>query len=311
MDVRFVGNSGLKVSEIAIGGWLTFGASVDGHTAADILDRAVDGGVNYVDLADVYARGEAERVVGEWLKARTRHHLVLASKAFWPMSEDPNDRGLSRKHVMESVEGSLRRLGTDYLDLYYCHRYDPDTPLEETVRAMDDLVRQGKILYWGTSVWSADQLAEAHRICEASGYHRPVVEQPRYNLLDRHVEEGILDAARGLGMGVAVWSPLAGGVLTGKYDDGVPEDSRGGRSDWLDDVLTERNLERTRRLSAMAEERGVRPEHLALAWVLDHPEITCTITGATRMAQVESNLRAAEVSLDAETRRALDDLFAP
>lgn len=311
MEYRKVGQSGLRVSALSIGGWLTFGARIDEHETARILDRAVAGGIDFIDLADVYARGEAERCVGAWLRGRRRNHLVLSSKVFWPMSRRPNDRGLSRKHVFESVDASLARLGTDYLDLYFCHRFDPETPLEETVRAMDDLVHLGKILYWGTSCWGAEELDRVHAICDAGGYYRPVVEQPLYNLLDRGIESDVLPAARRHGMGLVVWSPLAGGALTGKYNAGVPAESRGGTSDWLEDTLTARNLDRLRRFSALAEERGCRPEQLALAWILDHPEVSCAITGATRPEHVEHNLGALDVRIDPEMRSTLDALFSP
>ena len=216
MEYRRMGESGLRLSALSLGGWLTFGGSVDEATTGEVVRTAIDSGVNFIDLADVYARGRAEQVVGTLLSDYPRADLVISSKLFWPMSDNPNDRGLSRKHIMESVERTLKNLGSDYLDIYFCHREDPDTPLGETIRAMDDLVRQGKILYWGTSVWGAERLHEAWRLAGRHELYPPLVEQPRYSLLHRGVEKTVLPTASRLGMGLAVWSPLAGGGLTGK-----------------------------------------------------------------------------------------------
>lgn len=311
MEYRKLGRTGLRVSAVSIGGWLTLGGSVDTDNSRSILDRALGEGINFVDLADIYARGRAEEVAGEALAHRRREDLVISSKVFWPMSEGPNDRGLSRKHIMESVNASLRRLRTDYLDLYFCHRFDPDTPLDETVRAMDDLVRMGKVLYWGTSVWSGDQLRAGHAIAEAHGAHAPVVEQPCYNLLDRAIERDSMRAARELGMGLVVWSPLAQGLLTGKYNDGVPDGSRAATSTWLDGRLTPDTLERVRAFCALAAELGHSPGELALAWVLHQPGISSAITGASRPEQVAANVKAARIALDGETLTTLDRLFPP
>lgn len=297
MEYRRVGKSGIKVSEIALGAWLTFGESVDQETTRACVGAAIDSGVNFLDNADVYARGEAERVVGQVLRdlGVRRQELVLSSKVFWPMSDDVNDRGLSRKHIMESVEGSLRRLGTDYLDLYFCHRYDPNTPLEEVVRAMDDLIHQGKVLYWGTSVWSAAQIEAAVGMARALNAYPPQVEQPRYHMLDRHVEPEILSTCAKHGIGVTVFSPLAKGLLTGKYNEGIPPESRAARSDWLDRDLTEENLAKVRRLTALAGDLGLEVSQLALAWVLRRPEVSAVITGATRPEHVLSNVKASGV----------------
>ncbi|MGC9398943.1 MAG: aldo/keto reductase family protein [Anaerolineae bacterium] len=299
MNYRNLGNSGLKVSEIALGAWLTYGGSEGLETTRACVKTAVDHGVNYLDLADVYAHGEAERLVGKAIKdlGLNRQHLVIASKVYWPMSEDVNDRGLSRKHIMESVEGSLKRLGVDYLDLYFCHRYDVNTPVEEVVRAMDDLVHQGKILYWGTSVWNAAQLESAVGIARRLNAYRPQVEQPRYNMLDRHIEPEIMPKAAEHGMGLVVFSPLAQGLLTGKYNEGIPEDSRAARTDWLKNDLTEENVEKVRRLTTIADELGITMAQLALAWILRRPEISAAITGATKVRHVEDNVKASEVEL--------------
>jgi len=213
------------------------------------------------------------------------------------MSDDVNDRGLSRKHILESVEGSLRRLGVEYLDLYFCHRFDAATPLDEVVRAMDDLVHQGKILYWGTSVWTAVQLEAAVGTATRFNAYLPQVEQPRYNMLDRHIEPEILPTAARHGMGVVVFSPLAQGLLTGKYNAGIPEGSRAASSRWLERDLTEANLEKIRRLSALAEHLGLTVAQLALAWILRRPEISSAITGATKPQHVVSNVAAADMQL--------------
>lgn len=299
MKYRNLGRSSLKVSAISLGAWLTFGGTEEIEMTRACVKTAVEQGVNFLDLADVYAGGEAERVVGKAIHdlGLTRHHLVISSKAFWPMSGDVNDRGLSRKHLMESVEGSLRRLGTDYLDLYFCHRFDPETPLDEVVRAMDDLVHQGKILYWGTSVWTAAQIEAAVGTAFRFNAYLPQVEQPRYNMLDRHIEPEILPTAVKNGMGVVVFSPLAQGLLTGKYNDGIPAGTRGADSRWLEGDLTESNLSKVRQLSALAEQLGITMAQLALAWVLRRPEISSAITGATKPQHVLSNVAAAGITL--------------
>lgn len=299
MKYRNLGRSSIKVSAISLGAWLTFGGTEDIEVTRACIQTAVEHGVNFFDLADSYAGGEAERVVGQALRdlGVARQHLVLSSKVFWPMSDDVNDRGLSRKHLLESVEGSLRRLGVEYLDLYFCHRFDVATPLDEVVRAMDDLVHQGKILYWGTSVWTAVQLEAAVGTATRFNAYLPQVEQPRYNMLDRHIEPEILPTAARHGMGVVVFSPLAQGLLTGKYNAGIPEGSRAASSRWLERDLTEANLEKIRRLSALAEHLGLTVAQLALAWILRRPEISSAITGATKPQHVVSNVAAADMQL--------------
>jgi voltage-dependent potassium channel beta subunit len=311
MEYRRVGKAGIKISEVALGAWLTFGTDVDERTTRACIKAATDNGINFLDNADVYARGEAERVVGKVIHdlGLRRRDLVLSSKVFWPMSEDVNDRGLSRKHIMESVEGSLRRLGTDYLDLYFCHRYDPDTPLEEVVRAMDDLVHQGKVLYWGTSVWSAAQIEAAVGTARAFNAYPPQVEQPRYNMLDRHVEPEIMPTCAKHGIGLTVWSPLAQGLLTGKYNQGVPPDSRAARSDWLEGDLTEENIATVRRLTALAQDAGLEMSQLALAWLLRRPEVSAVITGATKPEHVLSNVKAAGVRLTPDVLEEIEGIL--
>ncbi len=292
-----MGRTGLKLSEVSLGGWLTFGGQVDDDTTFACLDVAVEHGVNFIDLADIYARGNAERVFGKWLRGKKRSDFVISSKVYWPMSDNVNDRGLSRKHIMESVEGSLKRLGTDYLDIYFCHRYDEETPIEEVVLAMTDLVRQGRILYWGTSVWEADNIEDAVDLARHWLGYQPFVEQPRYNMLDRHIEDAIMPMCAEKGLGIVVWSPLAQGVLTTKYLDGIPEGSRATYSHWIKEDLTPENIERVRKLTAIAGDLGLTMPQLALAWILRRPEITSVIVGASRPEQVEENVKASGVTL--------------
>ena len=309
MKYRRLRSAGIKVSEISLGGWLSFGGTVEEKMTARIVAAAIDQGVNFIDLADIYARGEAERVCGRILAGHTRTDLVVSSKLFWPMSENINDRGLSRKHIFESIDKTLARLGMEYLDIYFCHRFDPETEVEEVVRAMDDLMRQGKILYWGTSVWEADQIVAAATAADNFHAYRPQVEQPRYNMLDRHIEPEIMPTCARLGMGLVVWSPLAMGMLTGKYNDGVPPGSRGATSEWLRNTITDENVEKSRRLMAIAGDLGITAGQLALAWVLRRPEISSAITGATRPEHIASNVAASEVELDSSTIDAIENIL--
>ncbi len=315
MQYRRLGRAGMKVSALSLGGWTTFGDSVkDQQLTRKIIARAYDAGINFFDIADVYASGEAERVMGLALRQFPRHTLVISSKLYWPMSEDINDRGLSRKHIMESIDRSLQRIGTDYLDMYFCHRYDSETPVEETVRAMDDLIHQGKILYWGTSEWTGAQIREALDVCDKYNLYRPQVEQPHYNLLVRDkVEQDVLPVAEANGMGLVVWSPLASGVLTGKYDDSVPEDSRLARLDWLRENFMngkDNPIPKVKALKAVADKLGINRAQLALAWTLRKPGVSSAITGATRVSQLEDNLKALAVTLDADVLAEIDAIMA-
>jgi voltage-dependent potassium channel beta subunit len=312
MPHRKLGQAGLRVSTLSLGGWTTFGGSLTDDNLADkLLRTAFDAGVNFFDIADVYAKGESEKLMGKTLMTLPRHRLVISSKVFWPMSDDVNDRGLSRKHIMESAHQSLRRIGTDYLDLYFCHRYDDTVPLEETMRAMDDLVRQGKVLYWGTSEWSGAQLREAHRIARETGWSAPVVEQPQYNLAVRgRFEADVAPTAATLGMGVVTWSPLASGLLTGKYDDGVPANARLSRLEWLrEKLLTPRAIEASKQFGALCKQRNLSRTQVAVAFALQHPAVSSVILGATNLAQLQENLGALQLQLDAPLLRALDDVF--
>jgi voltage-dependent potassium channel beta subunit len=306
MDYRRVGKTGLRVSEIALGAWLTYGGSVEAKRAESIIKAALDLGVNFLDLADIYSHGKAEEVVGQAIRGVRRTDVVISSKVFWPMSDSLNDRGLSRKHIMESIEKSLRRIGTDYLDIYFCHSFDPETEVEETVRAMDDLVRQGKILYWGTSDWSAAQLERAVSDARFRRAYAPVVEQPRYNMLDRHIEVDIMPTCARYGMGLTVYSPLAQGLLTGKYSNGPPPASRGATTPWLSNDLTPENIEKTKQLAKIARSLDVTLSQLALAWVLRRPEVSCAIIGATSVEHVKENVKAVDIELSGETLAAVE-----
>lgn len=303
MKYRRLGNSGVKVSEIGLGSWLTYGSSVEDQTAGNIIHHAYENGINFFDTANVYNRGEAEKVVGKALSSYKRDSYVLASKVYFPMGDGPNDHGLSRKHIMEQCDASLQRLGTDYMDLYQCHRYDPDTPLEETLMALDDLVRQGKILYYGFSEWSGAQISDAAHIADKRNLHRPVSNQPIYNMLVRYIEKEVLPISEREGLGQVVFSPLAQGILTGKYRPGEqpPADSRAANSDInfaMERFMDDRILENVVKLEDLARnELGVKLSQLALAWILRKPGVSSTIVGASRPEQLEENLKAAELEL--------------
>lgn len=312
MRYHYLGKCGTQVSIFSLGGWTTFGGSVKKYDLTkSILYAAFDAGINFFDIADVYAHGESELAMGKILKDFPRHELVISSKVYFPMSEDVNDRGLSRKHIMESIDKSLKRIGTDYLDIYFCHRFDENTPVEETARAMDDLVHQGKILYWGTSEWSGEQLEDVHAICDKRNLYPPQVEQPQYSLLVRDkFESDTLPAAKKHGMGLVVWSPLASGILTGKYDDGVPEDSRLARIEWLKDRLyAEETIEKARQMKTIADDLDCTRAQLALAWTAAQDGVSSVITGATKLEQLQENIAALDLKITDEINRKLDEIF--
>lgn len=298
MEYRRLGHYGLKVSEFSLGAWITFGGQVGEEVARECILAAYEAGVNFFDNADAYASGNAEIVMGKVIKEIKRSSLVISSKLFWPTGPGPNDRGLSRKHIMESCHASLKRLGTDYLDLYFCHRYDADTPIEETARAMDDLVHQGKVLYWGTSEWRGSQIADAVKLARQWNLYAPAVEQPQYNMFTRQiVETELVEAAQQHGVGLVVWSPLAAGILTGKYNEGFPADSRMAdpNYEWMRQHVTPERIVQVRQLTELARELNASVAQLALAWLLRLPEISSVITGASRTGQVHENIKAAEV----------------
>ena len=305
MQYRHLGKSGLRVSEIALGSWLTFGGAVGLQEARAIFDQAFEVGINFIDTANVYHRGAAEEVVGEVLVGRPRDSYVLATKAFWPMGDGPNDRGLSRKHIMEQAHASLRRLKTDYVDLYQCHRYDPETPLEETLRALDDLVSQGKALYVGVSEWSATQIADGRHLQRKYGFDPFISNQPNYSMFQRYIEKEVLPISEREGLGQIVFSPLAQGLLTGKYKKGqpIPEGTRAADpsvNQFIKRIMTEERLDQVQRLDVIAKRNDLTLAQLALAWILRQPGVSSAIIGATRPEQVTENAKASGVTLSAE-----------
>lgn len=312
MEYRNLGRSGLKVSEISLGGWVTFGHSVnDQQVVRDIVLKAYEQGVNFFDQADIYVKGKSEEMMGEVLRELPRHTLVISSKVFWPMSDDVNDRGLSRKHVLESIDKTLKRLGTDYLDVYFAHRYDETVPMEEIVMAFDQVIRSGRAMYWGTSMWPAARIAQAVEFARAHGLHAPVTEQPEYSMLRRErVEDEILPYTEGAGVGLVVWSPLAMGLLTGKYDGGGSEGSRLSENDnFGKNFLTPENIQKVRDLKPVADELGITRAQLALAWILRQPGVSSVITGATRTDQIEDTVKAAGIKLSAEQIGRIDEIL--
>ncbi len=314
MRYRRLGDSGLKVGVLALGSWLTFGRAVEDAVARRCVDLALDAGCNLLDTADVYGNGEAERVLGKLIEGRERRRLVLATKVYFPMSEDVNDRGLSRKHVTESIDASLRRLQTDYVDLYQCHRYDPETPLEEVVRTMGDLIAGGKVLYWGLSMWRPERIVEACRVADTLNVPRPVSNQPTYSLLDRGIEKAVLPVCREYGIGQIAFSPLAQGVLTAKYSAGdIPPGSRAAGPDrrFFERHLTADTLARVDRLADLARDLQLTTAQLALAWVLHTDGVDAAVFGASRPEQVEENVAAADIALDDDLLEAIAAIFPP
>ncbi|BDU20317.1 aldo/keto reductase [Dyella sp. GSA-30] len=305
MLYRRLGRSGLQLSALSFGAWVTFGQQVDRSAARDMLALAHDRGVNFFDNAETYNNGVAEQVMGDVLADLRfpRDSYCVSSKVFFGAVKNPlpTQRGLSRKHVIEACHQALQRLRLEHLDLYFCHRPDPDTPIEETVAAMDTLIRQGKVLYWGTSEWSAPQIEEAHHIAKQGHFYAPVMEQPQYNLLHRErVEREYAPLYRHFGMGTTIWSPLASGLLSGKYNDGVPDDSRLAQPgyEWLREAVIGKGDERiakVRRLQPIADELGVSLAQLAIAWCLVNPNVSTVMLGASRSEQLAQNLDAVDV----------------
>lgn len=311
MQHRHLGRSGLLVSEIIYGNWITHGSQVEEDAARACVHAALDAGITTFDTADVYAGTRAEEVLGRALKGQRREGLEILTKVYWPTGPGVNDRGLSRKHIMESVEGSLRRLQTDYLDLYQAHRFDYATPLDETLRAFDDLVRQGKVLYVGVSEWKASEIRAAVEMAQQMGLDRIVSNQPEYSMLWRVIEPEVVPTSIELGLGQIVWSPLAQGVLTGKYLPGqpVPEGSRATSAEganFIQDYLRDEVLTAVQSLRPIADDLGLTMAQLALAWVLSRPGITSAIIGATRPEQVVDNVKASGVPLDDDVLVAVD-----
>jgi voltage-dependent potassium channel beta subunit len=312
---RRLGRSGLKVSEISLGSWMTYGHTVGEDTGAKLVDRAFELGINFIDTANVYYQGAAESMLGEVLPKYPRESYVLATKAFWPMGEGPNDRGLSRKHVYEQLHASLKRLKQDYVDIFYCHRYDPETPVEETLRTIDDFVRQGKVLYVGVSEWTAAQIQEAIHVADKYLLDRIVVNQPEYSMFCRRIEADVLPVSEKNGISQVVFSPLAQGVLTGKYRLGqpLPQGSRAAdpkTNMWINNYLTENHLRKVDQLDAVAKELGLSLSSLALAWILRHPSVASALVGATKVSQLEENAKASGVELPQEIVDRIESILA-
>ena len=315
MQYRHLGRAGVRVSAISLGSWLTYGNVVQEDTAIACIQRAYELGVNFFDTANVYARGRAEEVVGRALRQHPRESYVLATKVYFPMGSGPNDRGLSRKHIMEQCHASLRRLGVDYIDLYQCHRPDPETPVDETLRALDDLVTQGKILYAGVSEWSASQLADAVYVAREQHLDPIVSNQPIYNMLQRYIEREVLPFSAAHGIGQVVFSPLAEGVLTGKYRPGEPPPEGTRAADpttntFISGKMTDATLEAVQRLGEVARDLGHTLPELALAWILRQPGVSSAITGASRPEQVEQNVKAADITIPDDALTRIDAILA-
>ena len=298
MHYRRLGHSGLKISEISLGAWVTMGSQIDEKVSSELIHHAYENGINFFDNADIYARGQAEIVMGKAIKDLPREELVISSKVFWPTMEGPNGRGLSRKHLTESINQSLKRMGTDYVDLYFCHRFDPDAPIEEVVFTMNLLIQQGKILYWGTSEWRASQIAEAYGIARQYNLIPPTMEQPQYHMFHRRrVESELAPLAESYGIGLTTWSPLASGILTGKYNDGIPTGSRASLESmsWLKNHITQERIAKVIQLQDVADDLGVTTAQLAIAWLLRRKEVSSVITGATKLSQLKENIAAREI----------------
>ena len=319
MEYRRLGKAGLQVSALSFGSWVTFSNQVDTSLAKDCLKTAFDAGVNFFDNAEAYAKGKSEIIMGEALKQLgfRRDEFCVSSKVFFGGVPDPkpNQKGLSRKHVIEACNDALRRLQVDYLDMFFCHRPDPDTPIEETVRAMHDLVHQGKVLYWGTSEWPASSIVEAYHIARREHLTPPTMEQPEYNLFHRERFENEYGPLYGdIGLGTTIWSPLAGGLLTNKYADGVPGDSRLNVKgyEWLSSRYTQEKIQATKKLAKIADDLGTTTTLLSIAWCLKNPNVSTAILGASRVEQLVENLKAMDVleNLTPDVMKAIDEATA-
>jgi voltage-dependent potassium channel beta subunit len=314
LKYRRLGNCGARVSVVGLGSWITIGGTVDKKTGNDLIKYAFDNGINFFDTADIYAIGSAEKFLGMSLKNFKRQDLFIASKCFWPMSKNPNDKGLSRKHITESVNNSLKNLKTDYIDLYQCHRYDSETPVEETCRAFNTLIEQGKVLYWGTSEWAGDQIREAVMICDKYNLHKPVSNQPQYSLLYRDIEtNGVINYCKKEGIGQVVWSPLAQGVLTGKYNKKkIDKDSRlmdKKNSVFVQKLASDENLKKVEKLISIAEDLKTPVSNVALAWCLRNNIISSVITSATKLSQLKETIKASELELSEEILKKIENNF--
>lgn len=314
MKYRKLGKCGTRVSVIGIGSWLTLGGTVEKKAGDKIIRYAFDNGINFFDTADVYAKGEAEKFLGNSLRNFKRQDLVIATKCFGAMSQNPNDKGLSRKHIFESVNNSLSNLRTDYIDIYQCHRFDTDTPLEETCRAFNTLIEQGKILYWGVSEWSKKEIEDAVNFCDLNGLHKPVSNQPQYSLISRDIEtNGVMNYCSRQGIGLVVWSPLAQGVLTGKYNKKkIDKDSRlmdKNNNMFVKKLASEENLKKVEKLIKIAEELETTPSNVALAWCLRKEIVSSVITSSTKESQLKENIKASGLELSANILKQTEQIF--
>jgi voltage-dependent potassium channel beta subunit len=314
MQYRHLGRAGVRVSTISLGSWLTYGNAVEEEVAINCIQKAYEAGVNFFDTANVYNRGSAERTVGRALSAFPRESYVLATKVYFPMGEGPNDRGLSRKHIVEQCNASLRRLNVDYIDLYQCHRYDPETPVEEVLRALDDLVTQGKVLYTGVSEWAAYQISDAAHTARELNLDKIVSNQPVYNMLTRYIEREVIPVCEREGIGQVVFSPLAQGVLTGKYQPGQQpqQGTRAANSQlnmFMSDLMSDKTLTAVQNLQKLAQQGGYTLSQLALAWVLRQPNVSSAIIGASRPEQVEENVKASEITLSQDILQHIDEIL--
>ncbi|MEW6716196.1 MAG: aldo/keto reductase [Chloroflexota bacterium] len=319
MQYRYLGNSGLQVSALSFGSWVTFGDQIGEEVAYEMMETAYDAGGNFFDNAEAYSRGRAEIIMGQVIKKAgwKRSDLVISTKIFWG-GEGPNDRGLSRKHILEGLDASLARLQLDYVDLLFAHRPDYHTPMEETVRAMNHAIHQGKALYWGTSDWSSQEIMEAYGIARREHLIPPTMEQPQYNMLYRErVERDYLPLYKTIGLGTTIWSPLASGLLTGKYNQGIPKGTRATLKgyEWLlkrfEGEEAQKNIEKIKLMMPIAEELGCTMAQLALAWCLKNPNVSTVITGASRVEQVEENMKASDVveKLTDEVMERIEDIL--
>jgi voltage-dependent potassium channel beta subunit len=320
MNYRRLGASGLKVSELSFGSWVTYGNQMGADAARECMAAAYDAGVNFFDNAEVYAKGASETIMGEALRALgwRRSSYIVSTKFYWGLHDGPNEKNtLNRKYLMQAIDGSLARLGLDYVDLVFCHRPDPETPIGETVRAMHDMIVAGKALYWGTSEWSAAEIVAAWEFAERHHLHKPAMEQPQYNLFHRdRVEKEYARLYADLGIGTTVWSPLASGLLTGKYNDGIPPGTRGTLKgyEWLAERLTDRaRIAAVKRLAPIAADLGCTLAQMSLAWCLKNPNVSTVITGASRPAQVVENMKALDVvpKLTPEVMARIEAALAP
>ena len=318
MQYRRLGRAGIKVSVLSFGSWVTFHTQADVDSAVQMMKAAYDAGVNFFDNAEVYAGGRSEEVMGKALKELgwRRGSYLVSTKLFWGLHNGPNERNtLNRKRLLEGIDGSLKRFDMDYVDIVYCHRADPNTPIEETARAMSDIVQSGRAIYWGVSEWSADEIRAAWNVCDKYGWHKPITEQPQYNLFHRErVEKEYARLYEDIGLGTTIWSPLASGLLTGKYQKGIPADSRGALKgyEWLRNALTDKErLSIVDKLGHLAKELDCSLAQFAIAWCAKNPNVSTVITGASRVEQVHENMKALEVlpKLTDDVMKRVDELI--